>query len=169
MRCIQNPTYVVETSRGAYSLFERRVPGGMVSGSRLTTIGNGTARVNSLYETGAVAPMANGDDGLGWRAPDQTIEDVVELYGKLGLNGRGLQRCSREYFEFCSHGFDTTSGKAWLLSWPKALYRMATKGITDSLAEDFLREVRHHPRVDELAEAVDRMLTAPAQEERKTN
>lgn len=157
MRAIQVPIYVIR-ERGVCTLYERVTPGGMASGSRLTTIGNGTARVASLYETGGTSPLANGDDGLSWRDDDQSLDEVIQLYEDLGLEVRGLTACSRDYFEFCSHGFDTETGKSWLLSWPKALFRLGTrKTVTQDLVVDFLREVRHHPRLPEFLGAVSRL------------
>jgi len=155
---IQNPVYVIRDAKGALTLYERIIPGGMVSGSRITTIGNGTGRVATLYETRGNSPIANGDDGLCWRDDDQSLEDVIELYSKLGIDARGIKFCERGYFEFCSHGFDTATGKSWLLSWPKALFRLATrKTITPDLALDFIREVRHHPRLPEFLAALSRL------------
>lgn len=163
LRCISCPVYVVELEPGVWHLFERAIPGGMLSGSRLTTIGNGIARARSQFMTGAQGGMVNGDDGIAWQLLGTDVEEIQSAYALLGIQARDIKVCTREYFEFCSHGFDTTAGVSWLLSWPKALFRLASKEkIPESYVEDFVREVINHPRRDELLGAVDRLFSAAA-------
>jgi hypothetical protein len=179
-RIIADPLYVVSSlslkrhtrsllisgDSTQYVVCKRKIPGGMLSGSRWTTIGNGAGRVDSLLETGACSPMAAGDDGLGWRDPDISVEELSRRYAALGIVIRDVNRFTREEFEFCSHHFDVRSSKSWLTSWPKALYRLATrKSVSVELVESFLHEVRHHPRRSEFKKACDQILLArPAAE-----
>lgn len=151
---LTRPVFVIQERKG-YSIWVARYPGRMLSGSLVTTACNGVARLDSMYESGAISPFANGDDGVSLRA-DKQIESSVRLYKDyLGISVRAFEKHDRRGFAFCSHWFDCSRNVSYLTSWPKALFRLLTRFSTESTMEDFHREIRHHPDVEKLMLVAD--------------
>lgn len=158
---LTRPVFVLPEVKGC-SYWVSQIAGRMLSGSLLTTCLNGVARVDSIVETGGRDAFANGDDGVSMRLAT-TADSVSCSYKALGIAVRELTQHDRSGFNFCSHFFDCDKRVSYLTSWPKALYRLLTRTSSDLLLEDFLREVRNHPDLEEIRQvaAVFRHLPTP--------
>lgn len=152
---IQNPLYAISDNSGTH-LYSRAFPGGMPSGTRWVTIGNGQGRLLSFFETGALDGYVNGDDGLSIR---EAGSNPVEAYSRLGLTSRDLRMVTGDAFNFCSHLFDVRTETAYLTSWRKALYRFATRKVDHEEYKNFVEEMKNVPVEEELVEMAHDIVT----------
>lgn len=126
----------------AYSLVTRNAPGGMLSGSYLTTTYNTLARLDASLLAGSERAKAAGDDCL---EVFPTGVDPVLRYREIGFNVR-TDLHPPGVFEFCSHRYSGTDPKqAPLTSWRKAVanYFSLKKPTLDHL-RGLLHELRHN-------------------------
>lgn len=148
---ITHPVFIVPTpGYEMYELVTRLYPGGMLSGSYLTTLYNTLCRLDVSYLAGVESPRAAGDDCL-----DGTTcsEEVLRArYAKLGYTLRDVAPIKSDGFSFCSHRLHKKDGKwcASLESWPKALFNTLSKPLTPEREAAFYYEMRHNNNFDEL-------------------
>lgn len=143
-RCIAMTVYCLSNGR----MFAQVLPGGMLSGSYITSSTNSRARVLAAQIVGADA-IAMGDDSL-----ESWVEDAPAKYEKLGFIVRMHKRCNGS-FEFCSQHYE--AGTAYPVSWPKTFFRLLnqrTPGLEEraALLVQFITEMRHHPRLQEFTD-----------------
>lgn len=109
------------------TLIAQQIPGIMKSGSYLTSSMNSRIRCLMAEIIGAPWCVAMGDDSV-----EGYVEDAKHKYACLGHTCKEYELCPIDYdgllesVEFCSHHM--TNGGAYLLTWPKTLYRyLSTK------------------------------------------
>jgi hypothetical protein len=124
---ITNPLWMVpDPSRTCRLLLSRKFPGGMLSGSYLTTLFNTLSRLDVAYLCGAEKAFAAGDDAI---EQHQCIETARSKYAELGFTLRDVEKLNSNSIQFCSHTYTKTPVNTWVASldtWPKALYRFLT-------------------------------------------
>lgn len=147
---LTNPLFLLPSDDEGYELVKRAHPGGMLSGSFMTTLYNTMCRVDVAYLAGAVRVKAAGDDAL--EAHEVSYKDVQDSYSKLGFNLRQPEEVGGNSLTFCSHNFSKEIGgwKADLQSWPKALYSALSKKLTPERESAFVQEMGHNDRATEL-------------------
>lgn len=144
---ITNPLFLVPTSDGSvYSLVRRNSPGGMLSGSFVTTVYNTLCRLDLAFLCGAHEAKAAGDDCLEWT--DSNIDSYKAKYLKLGYQLRDVEPITKKQFNFCSHDFVydeiTLTWKTRLTSWPKCLFNSLSKLVTPERENAFLEEIKNN-------------------------
>jgi hypothetical protein len=152
---ITNPLFLVPNmTDNVYELVARSVPGGMLSGSFLTTMYNTLARLDVSYLAGSLASKASGDDCLEWSK--YTEEEMVSEYKALGYELRDITPINQDEFHYCSHTMYREGGGfvSALDSWVKALYTALSKPITLEREAGFKFEVRHNKNRDALIKAL---------------
>lgn len=152
---ITNPLYVVPFGT-SYQLWRRLQPGGMLSGSFLTTLYNSLCRLDIAYEAGAINAFAVGDDCL--EETTYKLEELRDIYSKLGFKLRELTDVKNFVIEFCSHEFYHVGNEQWkarLSSWPKALYNILSKNISMEQYQGFIHETRNNANQDKMLKTID--------------
>lgn len=124
--CNTHPVFLIR-SPTCYLLVVRVYPGGMLSGSFVTTLYNTLCRIDVAYLSGALEVKAAGDDAIEERLPSS---DVEAEYAKLGFKAR-LEPSGPDFFDFCSHRFSLVGEKVIFLSWRKAVTRYFMRGNYD--------------------------------------
>jgi hypothetical protein len=150
--CMLDPVFALDTYSGRSRLYVGTGPKGMLSGRYVTTFFNSRSRVDMAFLAGATFVRACGDDCLEQHLPGV---DLVKVYEGLGFVLRNPQYLNGSLIEFCSHTFRSPEFKPELSSWPKALYKLATRKTTLEQKLAFLYEVRHHPRYVEFKKVID--------------
>jgi len=134
----------------AYVLVTRNSPGGMLSGSYLTTTYNTLSRLDASSLAGSVRAKAAGDDCLEVFPPGV---DIVQSYEDLGFTVR-TDVHPPGVFEFCSHRYSGRDPSAApLTSWRKAVanyFSLKTPNM-DQL-RGLLHELRHNDDLDWILE-----------------
>lgn len=152
---ITNPLFVVP-QYNHYALWRRTQPGGMLSGSYLTTLYNSLTRLDIAYVAGANHAWAAGDDCL--ETTDLSIDEIKSNYLQLGFVLRDFIRVKDRVIEFCSHemSFVESEGiwKSSLTSWQKALFTNLSKLFTEERFAGFRHEVRNNENKIELIRTV---------------
>lgn len=138
---ITRPVFIVPDKEG-HSLVTRNEPGGMLSGSYLTTTFNTLARLDVANAAGALMAKAAGDDCLELFPPNY---DYVQEYADIGFTIRETVTPDGT-FEFCSHLYDDRApSAASLTSWMKLISRyFRQKHITAEHYIAALHELRHN-------------------------
>lgn len=151
-RLMTNPLFIVPSDcKTCYLFLARSNPGGMLSGSFLTTLYNTIARLDVAYVCGAKHAKAAGDDCLEHHEDDK--ESVTARYAKLNLVLREVNPLARNEVNFCSHTYTEISPGQWkasLDSWPKALYKALTHKLDMEKAYSLEREVRNNDNKEEI-------------------
>lgn len=139
-----NPAFLVPV-RGGYEVVSRRRPGGMLSGSYLTTTFNTLARLDVSRLAGSIRCKAAGDDAIELFPPGL---DPVKAYQKLGFKLRLEPRS--DGFVFCSHLYPHLApDKAPLVSWRKAVANFLL--LNNPSPEQIVairHELRHNPELE---------------------
>jgi hypothetical protein len=140
------PVFIVPDG-GTYVLVERPVPGGMLSGSYLTTLFNTLARLDASRIAGSLRAKAAGDDCLEV-FPDGV--DVVARYKTLGFTIRYAEYHTADDYEFCSHRYRRDRpGACSLTSWKKLLLRYCLLArVEDEQYCAAVHETRHNEERD---------------------
>jgi hypothetical protein len=146
-----NPAFLVPV-KGGFEVVSRNRPGGMLSGSFLTTTFNTLARLDVSRLAGSVRCKAAGDDAIELFPPGV---DPVEAYRALGFKLRLEPR--DDGFVFCSHLYPHLSpDKAPLLSWRKAVANFLLLGKPSPEQKVALRhELRHNPELKWIDSLID--------------
>lgn len=139
-----NPAFLVPT-KGGFEVVSRNRPGGMLSGSFLTTTFNTLARLDVSRLAGSIRCKAAGDDAIELFPPEV---DPVEAYRRLGFKLRLEPRS--DGFVFCSHLYPHLSpDKAPLLSWRKAVANFLLLGKPSPEQRVAIRhELRHNSELE---------------------
>jgi hypothetical protein len=137
------------------SLYSLPAPGGQESGSRDTHSGNSKMRFIAAWLLGMEA-VTNGDDDVEY-ADAQDVERLPALYAQyFGWNvSFPVEEKHPEAVEFCSTLF-FPSGTFYPTSWPKTLFRLLGKQPDADLLAQFSYEQRHHPRLPEFLDIIER-------------
>jgi hypothetical protein len=145
-----NPAFIVPCE-DQYAIVTRRYPGGMLSGSFMTTTFNTLARLDVSNAAGSIRAKAAGDDCLEL-FPEDGQYDYVAAYAKLGFTIRASQTQDDGRFEFCSHLYDDRSpDKAQLTSEQKLVLRyFQLPKVTFEHYGAALYELRHNPNLEKL-------------------
>jgi hypothetical protein len=139
--CNVNPLFIIKTRLGS-ELYTRNAPGGMLSGSYVTTLYNTLCRIDVALLAGATMVKAAGDDTVEEHA-DPTA--VVDNYKSLGFNVR-FEPHNEDFFEFCSHRFSLKGKPVYFSGWRKSCLRFFLNGKFD--AERLMaifHELRNNP------------------------
>lgn len=161
------PVFIVPRGR-KHVLVQRPEPGGMLSGSFMTTTLNTLARLDVSRQAGSLRAKAAGDDCL-----EQFREgvDFIESYASLGFTIRQSGLHEADCFEFCSHEYSVDApDRCPLTSWLKLLLRyFLLPVITSEQYTAALHELRHNRefgRLRPLIEARYNELSQAAREAR---
>jgi hypothetical protein len=146
-----NPSFIVPRA-GKHVVVTRNVPGGMLSGSFLTTTFNTLARLDVSSLAGSVRCKAAGDDAIEVFPKDL---DPVKAYADLGFKLRLEPRS--DGFVFCSHLYrHADPSKAPLESWPKAIANFfSVRDPSPEQVAAIRHELRHNPELDLVQELID--------------
>jgi len=151
-KMMTNPMFVISSKNGQYlECVLRCKPGGMLSGSFLTTLFNTISRLILAYQCGATDAKAAGDDSL--TQSDMSLEEKRLRYLDRGFVLRDLEPFKENGFNFCSHDFRRKESGRWeasLSSWPKAFYNALTRELTSERVSNFIDETRHNSNTKEL-------------------
>jgi hypothetical protein len=151
---ITNPLYVV-ADKNNYYLWVRGQPGGMISGSFVTTLYNTLARLDVSYVAGADTATAAGDDCI--EEVTRTLEQHIIAYDELGYKLRDLIKAPKGTVKFCSHTMKEVTPGNWqstLDTWPKLLFNTLSKKVTPERFSGFVYELINSPNREELIKAV---------------
>lgn len=144
-------------------MFSQVVGGILPSGSYLTSSTNSHMRLILSFivqlrlghEIGS--EFAEGGQ-MGDDAIERYLEGLLDEYRDLGFTVKGVDLMSEGKFSFCSTYWDGNS-KGFPESWAKTLFRFLHKKTTDPLYPEyrrqFIRDLRHHPNLDDLIARVD--------------
>lgn len=144
-------------------MFTQDIPCILPSGSYLTSSTNSHMRyILSRIAHIMLGNYAFSDFAEGCQMGDDALEryhpGLLEIYTKLGFTVKGVEIMEDGKFSFCSTLWDQ-SEFGFPESWAKTLFRFLHKKPNDVLyptyREQFLRDLRHHPRVASLVERVD--------------
>lgn len=149
-----NPAFLVP-EKGQYGIYTRNAPGGMLSGSYLTTTFNTLARLDVSRLVGSLRCKAAGDDALELFPPGM---DAEAAYRKLGFTLRVEPRS--DGFEFCSHLYRHKDPRSSpLTSWKKAVANYFTQvKPTPQQAVALRHELRHNEELSWLDPLIDESL-----------
>jgi len=153
---ITNPLYVV-ADKDIYYLWKRGQPGGIISGSFVTTLYNTIARLDVSYTAGADEATAAGDDCI--ERVEKTLDQHREAYANLGYVLRDLVKSPPGQINFCSHTMKEVEPRKWkstLDSWDKLLFNTLSKKITPERFSGFVYELTNSDRKDELISALQK-------------
>jgi len=150
---ITNPLLVLPESGNKTGFYVRENPGGMLSGSVLTTVGNGAARATNARLAGSLRAVVAGDDCI--EVTSGTAEELTNKYKSLGLTMRSVEFLPDNELNFCSHNFIGPEFKPALDSISKTLHRHFTKKTDYSQRYAILWEFRHHARIKDITYLVD--------------
>lgn len=143
---ITNPAFIVPDGQ-KHAVVVRPKPGGMLSGSFMTTMFNTLARLDVSDAAGSLRCKAAGDDALERFTPGY---DYIKAYADLGFEIRESTTKTPGVFEFCSHEYrDSQPSAARLVSWRKAVMGYFSRRVnTIEQFSAILHELRHN--VDEI-------------------
>jgi len=144
---LTRPAFVVPNG-GIHRVLTRNSPGGMLSGSFMTTTLNTLARLDVARVAGAVRAKAAGDDCLELFTDGY---DYIAAYAELGFTIRESLTVA-ETFDFCSHVYrDASPDRAPLVTWMKLTLRYFLQSkISIEQYCAALFELRHNPELENL-------------------
>ena len=119
------------------------------SGSRVTTVSNGTMRSAVSKCAGSSACKVNGDDIIEWYGGEPFEPAHTKRMKSFQLNVRDAEQATSEEFNFSSHLYHRLpdgTGNAWLTSYPKMFYAfLCMKKFSNENIEGLYNELIYMP------------------------
>lgn len=143
LHVLSNSVYL--TSSG--ELFELEVEGVMNSGAAITSWFNSLTRAVIGVLVGHKVIITMGDDAV-----HDYIENAIEKYRVYGMRLKNFTACREDTFNFCSA--DIYANKAVPTGVMKATTNLLYKPYDETELADFLRVMRHSPRLDEICDVL---------------
>lgn len=145
---LTHPAFIIPNGKN-HLVVQRSIPGGMLSGSYMTTTFNTLARLDVAQAAGSLRAKAAGDDCLEVFPKGY---DYVQAYAAIGFTIRESTTVDPTVFEFCSHEYrDSHPREVPLVSWLKTVHRyFLLRNVTIEQYCAILHELRHNKELDEL-------------------
>jgi hypothetical protein len=143
-------------------LYVKVDPGMINSGSKDTSRRN--TRLKMIYthyfclESNQPAKLvvANGDDGM--TIGINNVQSYIDSARRHNVTVRDCIEREENFFEFCSHRYNMTTGVASLVTWRKAVYKLLTNVNLYKLdARQVLAEARHNSEAPQISAFVEKL------------